>query len=267
MSGTATTVQQYLNGLPEDRSAALQAVRAAVNRGLPRGYREGIQYGMIGWYVPHALYPDGYHCNPKIGVPFASLASQKNHMALYLNCIYSSEKDRAQFEKDWAKSGKKLDMGKSCIRFKRLEDLPLDVITAAVKRVPITTFLAHYEAAIGSRKKPAKKKTTGAGPAKKAAGKKAASKKARAKKPVAKKKAVAKKAAAKKKAVVKKAVVKKKAASRKSGAKQTVAKKRAVSKKAAVKTKTPGKKAVKKRAAAKTRAKKGPARKTKTKKR
>jgi len=160
MAAKPSTAKEYLDSLPEDRRAAIRQVRAAVNQGLPKGYREGIQYGMIGWFVPHSLYPDGYHCDPKQGVPFAALASQKNYMSLYLMCIYGDEKHRAWFEKEWAKSGKKLNMGKSCVRFKRVEELPLELITEAVRRVPVDAFLSHYEAAISpaTKKKTARKK-------------------------------------------------------------------------------------------------------------
>ena len=142
------SVKEYLDSLPEDRRKALSKVRAAVNRRLPKGYKEGIQYNMIGWFVPHKLYADGYHCDPKQPVPFASLASQKNHMALYLMCTYLDAKHKAWFEQAWNKTGKKLDMGKSCVRFKSVDDLPLDVIEEAVARVPVKDFLATYESLI-----------------------------------------------------------------------------------------------------------------------
>ena len=155
MADAPKTPKEYLDGLPEDRRKAIARVRAAVNKGLPKGYREGMQYGMIGWYVPHSVYPAGYHCDPSEPVPRASLASQKNYMSLYLMCIYGDEEHRAWFEREWAKTGKKLSMGKSCIRFKKVEDVPLELITEAVARVPVETFLARYEAAIpaGKRKK------------------------------------------------------------------------------------------------------------------
>ena len=148
-----TTVKQYLDGLPEERRKALRKVRAAVNRGLPKGYKEGLQYGMIGWFVPHRLYPDGYHCDPKQPVPFVGLGSQKNYMSLYLMCVYGDPKQRTWFEKAWAKTGKKLDMGKSCVRFKKIEDLPLDLVSETVARVPVDAFLATYEAAIPASKR------------------------------------------------------------------------------------------------------------------
>ena len=155
MPAQPASVKDYLDGLPEDRRKDLSKVRAAVNKGLPKGYKEGIQYGMIGWFVPHKLFPAGYHCDPKQPVPFAGLASQKNYMSLYLMCVYGDEGERAWFEKEWKKSGKKLDMGKSCIRFKTADDVPLDLITKAVSRLPVDTFLAGYEAAIpkSARKK------------------------------------------------------------------------------------------------------------------
>jgi hypothetical protein len=150
------TVKDYLDGLPDDRRKAISKVRAAVNKGLPKGYREGIQYGMIGWCVPHELFPAGYHCDPDQPLAFAGLGNQKNHMALYLMCVYGDTGHREWLEKEWKKTGKKLDMGKSCIRFKKAEDVPLDVITAAVARVPVDKYVAHYVAAVA--KGPKRKK-------------------------------------------------------------------------------------------------------------
>jgi len=142
--------------LPEDRRAAIQAVRQVILKNLDKGFEEGMQYGGIGYYVPHKLYPAGYHCDPHQPLPFAGLASQKNHMAVYLTCLYGSAKDEEWFRKEWAKTGKKLDMGKSCIRFKKLEDLPLDVIGKAIARVPVAEYIGYYESFIktsGKRKK------------------------------------------------------------------------------------------------------------------
>lgn len=153
MAAKPSTVKAYLDNLPEDRRKAIRKVRATVNRGLPKGYKEGVQYGMIGWFVPHRLYPDGYHCDPKQPVPFAGLASQKNYMSLYLMCIYGNPKHRAWFEKAWAKSGKKLNMGKSCVRFKSIDDLPLDVIEEAVAKVSVNKFLKEYETLIPKSKR------------------------------------------------------------------------------------------------------------------
>jgi len=156
MAGTPASVKEYLESLPEERRKAITKVRAAVNKGLPKGYKEGIQYGMIGWHVPHSIFPKGYHCDPKQGVPFAGLANQKNYMSLYLMCIYGDEGHKKWFETEWRKTGRKLDMGKGCVRFKSIEDVPLDLVTEAVARVPVEKFLAHYETALaagGKRKK------------------------------------------------------------------------------------------------------------------
>lgn len=177
MKSTATTVEGYLASLPPDRRAALEAVRRVILDNLDGEYAEGIQYGMIGYHVPHSVYPPGYHCDPKQPLPFASIASQKNHMAVYLMCLYGSPEEEARFRAEWAESGKRLDMGKSCIRFRRLEDLALDVLGRAVARVPAREFIAHYEKALrtppegrkpaagkAARKRPAARK-----PARKAA--------------------------------------------------------------------------------------------------
>jgi hypothetical protein len=150
MQSKATTVQQYLAELPADRRSALQSVRAVILKNLDPLYEEGMQYGMIGYYVPHRVYPAGYHCDPKQPLPFVALASQKNYMAFYLGCLYGDDEHDRWFLEAWARSGKKLDMGKSCLRFKKLEDLALDVIGASIRRVPALTFIQHYESVIKS---------------------------------------------------------------------------------------------------------------------
>ena len=156
MRSEAKTVDQYLAELPEDRREAVSALRKVILENLPEGYEEGMSYGMIGYHVPHSLYPAGYHCDPKQPLPFAGLASQKNHMAFYLMCVYSEPEYEKWFREAWASSGKKLDMGKSCIRFKKLQDLPLDVVAAAINKVPVNKYIAIYENAF--RKKPTAKK-------------------------------------------------------------------------------------------------------------
>jgi len=181
----AKTVDQYLAELPEDRREAISALRKVILENLPEGFEEGMSYGMIGYHVPHSIYPAGYHCDPKQPLPFAGLASQKNHMAFYLMCVYSEPDYEKWFREAWAKSGKKLDMGKSCIRFKKLEDVPLDVVGAAINQVPVKKWVAIYEAAFKRPK---------GGPKKKAAAKKPAAKKTTAKKrPAAPRKASARK--------------------------------------------------------------------------
>lgn len=160
MNSKAKTVAEYLAQLPPDRRKALEAVRKVIKKNLGKGYAEGMSYGMIGYHVPHSVYPPGYHCDPKQPLPFAGMASQKNHMSVYLMCVYGSKEQEAWLRKEWAKTGKKLDMGKACIRFKKLEDLPVELIGEAIKRVPVEKYIAHYESAIqsaGQRKKTAKK--------------------------------------------------------------------------------------------------------------
>jgi hypothetical protein len=160
MKSAATTVEAYLAGLPEDRRSAIEAVRKVILDNLDEGYEEGIQYGMIGYYVPHRIYPAGYHCDPKQPLPFAALASQKGHMSVYLMCIYGQEALRSRFEAAWSKAGKKLDMGKSCVRFKKLDDLALDVIGEAIRQVPARKYIEYVEssraAAGAGRAKPSK---------------------------------------------------------------------------------------------------------------
>jgi len=154
------SVSQYLAGLPADRRKALEAVRAVVLKNLPEGYEEGMTSTGIGYFVPHSVYPPGYHCDPSQPLPFAGIASQKNHMAIYLMCIYSHPEHEAWFREAWAKTGKKLDMGKSCVRFKKLEDVPLPVIGKAIKRVPVKKFIAFYESVIPANRR----RATGAKP-------------------------------------------------------------------------------------------------------
>jgi hypothetical protein len=164
MQSKATTVEQYLSELPEDRRKALEAVRQVILKNLDKDYEEGIQYGMIGYYVPHRVYPAGYHCDPRQPLGFAHLASQKNYMALYLMCVYGESELARWFREAWAKTGKKLDMGKACVRFKKLDDLALDVIAEVIRRVPAKTYIAHCEAVLGATKKrPTKAKDEGAG--------------------------------------------------------------------------------------------------------
>lgn len=154
MQSKARTVAEYLASLPGDRQRALEAVRRVILDNLDSDYEEGMSYGMIGYYVPHRVYPAGYHCDPKQGLPFAGLASQKNYMSLYLMGLYCgcvegvSDTALVQWFRDaWAKSGRKLDMGKACIRFRKLQDLPLDVIGEAIRRLPASVYIEQYELA------------------------------------------------------------------------------------------------------------------------
>lgn len=182
MQSKAKTVDEYLASLPADRREVIAAVRDVVLKNLPKGYEEGMGSGAIGYWVPHSIYPPGYHCDPKQPLPFAGLASQKNHMAIYLMCVYNDEQHATWFREAWAKTGKKLNMGKSCVRFKKIEDVALNVIGQAIKRVPVKKFVAHYESVLESRgmrtsKTSAKKsstKKTAAKSARKSTGKRTA---------------------------------------------------------------------------------------------
>ena len=144
MKSEATTVDEYLASLPEDRRSAVSAVRDVIRSNLPDGFEEGMQYGMIGYYIPLERYPDTYNGQP-LGV--AALASQKNHMAMYLSGIYADDAEAAWFKERWRSTGKKLDMGKSCVRFRRLDDVPLDVVAEAMARTSVEEFIASYERA------------------------------------------------------------------------------------------------------------------------
>ena len=150
VSSAAKTPAAYLASLPADRREAIAAVRDVVRANLPPGYEEGMQFGMIGWVVPLERFPDTYNGQP---LPLAGLASQKRYMSLYLNTVYGDPDTERWFRERFAASGKRLDMGKSCVRFRRLEDLPLDVIGEAIARVPLEQYVARYAAVRGSSRK------------------------------------------------------------------------------------------------------------------
>src|SRR5688500_14187177 len=143
----AATVEQYLAGLPADRRKEIEAVRDLVNAALPAGYREGMSYGMIGWVIPLEDYPDTYNKQP---LAYASLAAQKNYNSLYLNCVYASPQRTERLKAAFAKASKKLDMGKSCIRFRRADELPLDVISEEIASTSPQEFIHIYEEARAS---------------------------------------------------------------------------------------------------------------------
>lgn len=144
-TSNAATVARYLASLPADRRRAISAVRDVILEHLPEGYEECMQYGMIGYVVPLSAYPAGYLDRTDQPLPYACLASQKNHMAVYLTNIYGDPDSRRWFEREYQASGKKMDMGKSCVRFRTLEDLPLDLIGKAVAKTPMKAFIARYE--------------------------------------------------------------------------------------------------------------------------
>lgn len=152
MQSKATTVTAYLASLAEDRREAIGAVRQLVLDNIDPAIEEGMAYGMIGYSVPHSLYPAGYHCDPKQALPYMSLASQKNYMSLYMMFLYEGDASDL-FAAEWAKTGKKLDMGKCCIRFKKVEQLALDVIAAQIRRVPAKAYIATYEKSLAKTAK------------------------------------------------------------------------------------------------------------------
>jgi uncharacterized protein YdhG (YjbR/CyaY superfamily) len=150
VTSDAQTVDEYITTLPDDRRTAVEAVRDVVRQNLPDGFQEGMQYGMIGWYIPLERFPDTYNGQP---LGLAGLASQKNHMSLYLNTVYGDPQTEHWFRERYAASGKALSMGKSCVRFKRLEDLPLDVIGETIARVDLDRYLERYREARGSSRR------------------------------------------------------------------------------------------------------------------
>ena len=149
MQSDAATVEEYLASLPEDRRTALESVRAVILANLPAGIEESMNWGMIAYEVPLSTYPDTYNGQP---LAIAALASQKQHMSVYLSGIYGSETLRASFEDAYRATGKRFDVGKSCVRFRRLDDLPLDVIGDAIAACSMEQFIAMHDAAASLRK-------------------------------------------------------------------------------------------------------------------
>ncbi|MDE0169688.1 MAG: DUF1801 domain-containing protein [bacterium] len=141
MRSHATSVEEYLAGLPRERREAISRVRSVILDRLPDGYAEEMRWGMISYEVPLSIQPDTYNGKPLM---YAALASQKRHMAVYLSGVYADAEARADFERAYRASGKRFDMGKSCVRFRRFDDLPVDVIGDAIARYPIEEFVAVY---------------------------------------------------------------------------------------------------------------------------
>jgi hypothetical protein len=159
MQSKAATVAQYLAELPADRRQEIERVMGVIKQNLGPGYEVGMQYGMISFHVPHSIYPAGYHCDPRQPLPFAGLASQKNYLSLYCMSMYEDGGDLSWFQKEWKKTGKKLDMGKCCIRFKRADDLALGLIGEAIKRMPVERWIEFYESEIRDSRQRATKGT------------------------------------------------------------------------------------------------------------
>jgi uncharacterized protein YdhG (YjbR/CyaY superfamily) len=143
MQSDAATVDQYLAELPDDRREAIEQVREVILANLPEGYEETMNWGMISYEIPLEAYPNTYNKKPLM---YAALASQKNHMAVYLSAIYSSDENASSFEEKYRATGKRYDVGKSCVRFKRIDDLPLDLIGETIGNTSVDEYIEIYEA-------------------------------------------------------------------------------------------------------------------------
>lgn len=154
MQSKAATVDDYIAELPEDRQKALTELRKVVKKNLPKGFQETMGYGMMGYSVPHSLYPPGYHCNPKDPLPFMGMASQKNFIAVYHMGIYADPKLLKWFTDAHAKaSPKRLDMGKSCIRYKKAEDIPYKLIGELASKISPQEWINIYESSFKDHRK------------------------------------------------------------------------------------------------------------------
>lgn len=152
MKVNIASIEEYIESLPEDRRTAIQQLREVIIANLPEGFSEQISYGMIGYVVPHSIYPKGYHCNPKEALPFISIASQKNYIALYHMGIYAIPELIEWFINEYPKySKRKLDMGKGCIRFKKLDEIPYELIAETVGKISVEKWIETYEKEFAKR--------------------------------------------------------------------------------------------------------------------
>jgi hypothetical protein len=148
MTSEAKNPEEYINSLPEDRKVYMEKLRNVIVKNLPKGFQEGMNYGMMGYYVPHSIYPKGYHCKPTDPLPFIGFASQKNSINFYHMGIYANKDLYDWFVAEYPKySTRKLDMGKSCIRFKKFEEIPFDLIGELVTKISVDDWIATYESA------------------------------------------------------------------------------------------------------------------------
>lgn len=149
MTSKASTPEEYIAELPEDRVEAMEKLRSTIKENLPKGFEERMIYGMIGFVVPHTIYPDGYHCSPELPLSFINIASQKNFIAVYHSGIYANEELLNWFVGEYPKYIKtKLDMGKSCIRFKKPDQIPFDLIAELAQKMTVQEWINIYEKAI-----------------------------------------------------------------------------------------------------------------------
>jgi len=153
MQSKAETIEEYIAGLPEERQQAVSKLRAVINKHLPKGFKEGMGYGMIGYVIPHSTYPAGYHCDPKLPLPFMSIASQKNYIALHHLGLYGNPELLEWFTNEYPKHSKyKLDMGKGCVRFKKPDDIPYGLIGELVAKITPQRWIEIYEENLMNRK-------------------------------------------------------------------------------------------------------------------
>lgn len=146
MTIDAQTVDEYISKLPEERKKVIALLRKTIEENLPNGFKECINYKMIGYVVPHTIYPNGYHCDPKLPLPFINIASQKNYVALYHSGIYADKKLLNWFVAEYPKHcNRKLDMGKSCVRFKHMDDIPYELIAELCTKMTVTDWIGIYE--------------------------------------------------------------------------------------------------------------------------
>ena len=146
MQSKATSPEQYISELPEDRKEVISKLRQTILINIPKGFEEKMSYGMLGYVVPHSIYPDGYHCTPELPLPFLSIASQKNHIGFYHMGIYSDPELLKWFTAEFPKHSKrKLDMGKSCIRFKNPNDIPYELLGQLVGKMSVADWISKYE--------------------------------------------------------------------------------------------------------------------------
>jgi uncharacterized protein YdhG (YjbR/CyaY superfamily) len=145
MQSAAKTIDQYVAELPEERQLVINKLRAIFKQSLPNGFEEQMSYGMLGFVVPFSIYPKGYYCNPSLPLPFIGLASQKNFISIYHMGLYADESLLNWFITEFQKTGFKLDMGKSCIRFKNLEKIPFDLIDQLAKKITVNDWISKIE--------------------------------------------------------------------------------------------------------------------------
>jgi uncharacterized protein YdhG (YjbR/CyaY superfamily) len=149
MKVKASNVEEYFQNIPEDRIEPMQKLRKTILDNMSEGLEEGLSYGMPGYYVPHSVFPGGYHCDPKLPLPFVSIASQKNFIAFYHMGMYANKELYNWFVAEYPKHCKyKLDMGKSCVRFKKVEDIPYELIAEVMKRMSMEDWIELYESSI-----------------------------------------------------------------------------------------------------------------------